>query len=69
MVFQRIMIEGISFQRTQQSRFFPPFYPTTETDPVSETLCYFEHWTMDKVKKNSQIQREKTILFEPQLCV
>jgi hypothetical protein len=30
-------------------RFCP--HLRTETDPVSETLCSLEYWTMDKVKK------------------
>jgi hypothetical protein len=34
----------------------------TETDPVSETLCYLEYWTMDNVKKLSNPDPEISFL-------
>jgi hypothetical protein len=29
-----------------------------ETDPVSETLCSLEYWTMDKVQQAGSPERE-----------
>jgi hypothetical protein len=47
------VIEVSSFYGTQQSRCLPP-HLRTETDPVSERLCYFvflEYQTVDKVQE------------------
>jgi hypothetical protein len=48
-----------SFSGTQQSRCLPPSHLRTETDPVSETLCFlvFRICTMDEVRKPSYSER------------
>jgi hypothetical protein len=42
-----------SLQRTHHSSYLQPLYPRMETDPVSETLCYLDYQTMDKIQKPS----------------
>jgi hypothetical protein len=32
------------------------YHSGTETDPVSDMLCFLEYWTIERSKKNSVIQ-------------
>jgi hypothetical protein len=48
---EKAVTEVTSFQRTQESWCQPPFHLQMATDPVFETLCPLEYWTMDEVEK------------------
>jgi hypothetical protein len=57
------VIKVSSFSRTQQSRCLPHPHLKTEADPVSETLCSLENWTVRKAPKLSNPESDRNIAW------